>query len=145
MTPFAAKPAAAVAAAITAATIAAAAVAQSAASLATAAVAQPAAAVSIAAAAVATATLAATVAASLAAAAKPGNFTTKPSLIQDKGTMPFLPEEVQEIIRDYVRESMRPALKRRLFALVHVQICYVTIMPYWQRHLLNDRHYPHYL
>ena len=40
---------------------------------------------------------------------------------------------------------MRPAFKRRLFALVHVQIRMTTIMPYWQRHLLDDQKYPHYL
>lgn len=73
------------------------------------------------------------------------NFTTTLSLIQDKSTLPFLPEELLEIIRNYVQESMRPALKRRLFALVHVEIRFVTLMPYWQRYLLNDRNYPHYL
>ena len=60
--------------------------------------------------------------------------------------LPHLPEELQAIILDSVRESTLPALKRRLFARVHEELRAHTPMPYWQRLLLNGQPpYPHYL
>ena len=49
------------------------------------------------------------------------------------------------IILDHVRAAIRPALKRRLWKAVHAGMSAITTMPYWQRHLLNDRLYPDYL
>ena len=36
--------------------------------------------------------------------------------------LPFLPQEVQAIILDFVRQSTLPALKHRLFARVHEEL-----------------------
>ena len=61
--------------------------------------------------------------------------------------LPFLPPEMLllTIILDLMRAAIRPALKRRLWKAVHAGMSAITTMPYWQRHLLNDRLYPDYL
>ena len=57
--------------------------------------------------------------------------------------LPYLPEELQAIILDFVRESTLPARKRRLFARVHEEL---KLYPFGtgfreQASGLNDRLY----
>ena len=60
--------------------------------------------------------------------------------------LPYLPEELQAIILDFVRESTLPARKRRLFARVHEEL---KLYPFGtgfreQASGLNGRLYPLY-
>ena len=58
--------------------------------------------------------------------------------------LPYLPEEIQEIILDHAHESLRPGLKRRLWREVHNELwrevraqVHLATVPYWQHLLLS--------